>query len=417
MIRTIKVQLNPNNKQRTKLFEYAGASRFAYNWALAKEIESLKEKKEFISGSILRKEFTELRHSSGFEWLERVSNNVTKQAIKDLCNAYKRFFDMRKKSGYKAYSNKFLEYCKRVDKVPAFYDSVGHPKFKKKKDVQRYGFYQDTGKIKFTETHVKVEGFAGGRKRNRQDLNWIRLAEKGRIPVDVKYYNPRITFDGINWWISVGIDVDSLIEYKSENVGVGIDLGIKYLAVCSDGVIYKNINKIKKVKKLEKRKRRLQRSISRKYIQNKEGGSYKKTCNIIKAEKEMLKLNHRLTAIRKDYQLQTISEIVKRKPSFICIEDLNVKGMMKNKHLARSVQQQGFREFRDKLENKTTFIGIPLVVADRWFPSSKICNCCGAIKQDLKLRDRIFKCDCDYVEDRDFNASLNLRDYGTLVLR
>ena len=266
-------------------------------------------------------------------------------------------------------------------------------------------------KIKFSETHVKFEGFSSSKKSNKQKLNWVRLAEHNRIPTDAKYMNPRISFDGLNWWVSVCIDVP---EHKENlnNDGVGIDLGIKDLAICSDTNKYKNINKSSKVKKLEKRKRRLQRSVSRKYLKNKKGERYCKTNNIVKNEKLLLVVNHRLANIRRNYLHQTTTEIVNRKPRFICIENLNVSGMMKNKHLSKAVQNQGFYEFRKQLEYKCTDRGIQLIVADRFYPSSKLCSCCGKIKKDLKLSDRIYRCECGNVIDRDFQASLNLKAYG-----
>ena len=188
------------------------------------------------------------------------------------------------------------------------------------------------------------------------------------------------------------------------------------MAICSDKNKYQNINKTQRVKKLEKRKRRLQRSISRKYENNKKGERYCKTSNIIKSEKELLKLNHRLTNIRQNYLHQTTSEIVKRKPSFICMEDLNVSGMMKNKHLSKAVQQQGFYEFRRQIEYKSEWNNIPVIIADRFFPSSKLCSCCGNIKKDLKLSDRIYKCECGNIIDRDYQASLNLKRHGEMLL-
>lgn len=203
---------------------------------------------------------------------------------------------------------------------------------------------------------------------------------------------------------------DSKEELTDE--GLGIDLGIKDLAVCSDANKYKNINKSQTIKKFEKRKRRLQRSISRKYKQNKKEGKYCKTNNVIKKEKLLLKVNHRLRNIRKDYLHQTTSEIVNRKPKFICIEDLNVSGMMKNRHLSKAVQNQGFFEFRKQLIYKCDSKGIQLIIADRFYPSSKLCSCCGTIKKDLKLSDRVYRCDCGNVIDRDFQASLNLKAYG-----
>lgn len=387
MIKPIKVRLNPNNKQLTKLFQYAGCDRFAYNWAISREQDNYKQGNKFLSDSELRKEFTQLKKQSEYQWLNEVSNNVTKQAIKDACNTYKRFFKGQ---------------CK-------------YPKFKSKKHSTP-SFYQDNIKIQFTDTHVKVESFSMSKKQNKQKLNWIKLCEKGRIPTDCKYMNPRFTYDGLYWYVSVGIEVNDNTTLPS-NEGIGIDLGIKDLAICSDGNTYKNINKTQTVKKLEKKKRRLQRSISRKYEENKKGASYCKTSNIIKSEKELLKLNHRLTNIRQNYLHQTSAKIVKREPSFICIEDLNVSGMMKNKHLSKAVQQQGFYEFRRQIEYKTMWNNIPVVIADRFFPSSKLCSCCGSIKKDLKLSDRIYKCECGNIIDRDYQAALNLKQYGENVLK
>ena len=252
-------------------------------------------------------------------------------------------------------------------------------------------------------------------KRNRNFCR-VKLTERGKIPTDCKYTNPRIKFDGINWFITVGIEYEDSIDFPT-NEGIGIDLGIKDLAICSDKNKYQNINKTQRIKKLEKRKRRLQRSISRRYEKNKKGVSYCKTSNIIKREKELLKLNHRLTNIRQNYLHQTTTEIVKREPSFICIEDLNVSGMMKNRHLSKAVQQQGFYEFRRQIEYKAKWNNISVVIADRFFPSSKLCSCCGSIKKDLKLSDRIYKCECGNVIDRDYQAALNLKMYGENVLK
>ena len=383
MILTYKVMLVPNNKQRTKLFQYAGAARFAYNWALGREKESHEAGGGFVSGFDLRKMFTLLRHSEGYEWLMSVSNNVTKQAIKDACTAFGNFFSHR----------------------------AAFPKFKSRKR-SRPSFFQDPVKFKVTDTHVKVEGFATSRKANKQKLNWIRLAERGRIPPNAKYYNPRFTFDGLNWWISVGVEAVVETECPTSE-GVGIDLGVKDLAVCSDGTTYTNINRTDTVRKLEKKRRRLQRGISRKYEMNKKGGGYCKTKNATKSERKLLRVCHRLTNVRKDHVHKATTEITGRKPSFVVVEDLNVSGMMKNRHLARAVQEQGLREFRRQLEYKCEWHGIRLVVADRWYPSSKTCCRCGHVKKDLKLSERTFRCDeCGNVIDRDFQAALNLKVYA-----
>lgn len=375
--------LLPNNKQKTRLFQYANTARFVYNWALAREQENYKIGGKFISDGVLRKEFTQLKKTDKYSWLNSVDCDVAKQSIKDACNSYKRFF--------KGYSKL--------------------PKFKSRKK-SKLSFYQDIAKIKFSNTHVKlmlVSGKGKATSKRNQRFCRVKLAEPNRIPIDCKYYNPRVTYDGVNWWLSVGIECDTAIKIPI-NAGIGIDLGIKDLAICSDGNKYKNINKTQTIEKLEKRKRRLQRSISRKYVKNKKGGCYCKTRNIIKSEKQLLKLNHRLTNIRHNYIHQTTTEIIKRKPSFITIEDLNISGMMKNKHLSKALRQQCLYEFTRQLQYKCNWNGIELRMVSRFYPSSKLCHECGYIKKKLKLSDRIYKCQCGYKTDRDYNASLNLRD-------
>ena len=384
MIKTIRVMLIPNNKQKAKLFQYANTARFAYNWALGREQENYKNGGKFICEGDLRKEFTQLKKKEEYLWLKKISNNVPKQAIKDACTAYQNFFN--------GVSNA--------------------PRFKSKKhSIPK--FYQDTKKIKFTDTHVKVEGFATSKRHNKQKLNLIRLAEHSRIPTDCKYFNPRIKYDGLNWYLTVGIEYKDKESIPS-NDGIGIDLGIKDLAICSDKHKYKNINKIQKVKKLEKRKRRLQRCISRRYEKNKKGEGYCKTSNIKRKEKELLKVSRKLSNIRLNYLHQTTSEIVKREPSFICIEDLNVKGMMKNRHLSKAIQQQSFGEFRRQIEYKSKWNNTKIIIADRFFPSSRLCSCCGKIKKDLKLSDRIYRCECGNIIDRDYQAAINLKQYGEM---
>ena len=427
-----KIKLKPNNKQLTKLFQFAGASRFAYNWALAKQMANFKEGRKPQFDSELRKEFTQLRNSGEKPWLLKISNNVTKQAIKDCCVAYKNFFRKQKQSNYVKFTKKKLAHLAQIGKNPTTYDMNGHPKFRSKKN-EDFRFYQDNVKIKFTSTHVKFESIANSKKQNRQKANWIKLAEKGRIPTHAKYINPRISFDGENWWLGVGYVVQRKLvplhglrfvrkEQKTTHIkpfteGVGIDLGIKDLAIISDSTVIKNINKTQKIRKLKKRKRRLQRQISRKYEKNKKGESYSKTSNIIKSEKRLLKVNHRLTNIRQNHVHQATSAIIKRKPSFVCLEDLNVQGMMKNKHLAEKVQEQKLYEFRRQIEYKAKRAGITVVIANSWFPSSKTCVECGFVKKDLKLSDRTYICPhCGNIIDRDFQASLNLKRYGETEL-
>ena len=374
MITAIKVRLEPNNKQTSKLFQCSGTARFIYNWTLARQEENYKNGGKFISDNDLRKELTRLKKIE-LNWLNEVSNNVAKQAVKDGCEAYKKFFK------------------KLADK----------PRFKSKRK-SKPSFYHDNIKLKFTETHVQLE-----------KLDKVKLSEYGRIPTNVKYSNPRISFDGVDWYISVGIEsIQEPVELTGESIG--IDLGIKDLAICSNKEApYKNINKTKKVKKSEKKLRRLQRKVSRKYLMNKEGESYVKTSNIIKLEKNIIKLHKNLDNIRTDYKHKISAEIVKTKPSRIVMETLNVKGMMKNKHLSKAIAQQGLYEFKTMIKYKSERYGIEFVEADKWFPSSKLCSCCGNIKKGLKLSDRIYRCGCGNVMDRDFQASINLSRYELVV--
>ena len=428
MIKSIKIRLLPNNKQRTKLFQFAGAARFAYNWALDRQMTNFREGHKLQSDYDLRKEFTILRNSGEKPWLLDVSNNVTKQAIKDLCRAYANFFRKQKQAGYVRYSPKKIAHCARIGRKLTVYDMNGHPKFRSKKNGD-FRFYQDNVKIQFTDTHVKLESIADSKKKNRQRLNWIKLAEKGRIPVGGKYTNPRITFDGENWWLSIGIRVSHKLKpmrglklvcklpCHPYTEGIGIDLGIKDLAIISDATKVKNINKSHTVKKLKKTRRRLQRQVSRKYQMNKKGDSYCKTSNLIKREKRLLRINHRLANIRANHVHQSTAAIINRKPRFICLEYLNVQGMMKNKHLSEKVQEQNLYEFRRQIEYKAHWARIAVVIADRWYPSSKTCIECGYVNKDLKLSDRTYVCPhCGNVIDRDFQAALNLKRYGEAKL-
>ena len=376
MNKTIKVRLEPNNIQKTMMKKSLGISRFAYNWALNKQQENYKENGKFLNNYDMRKEFTIFKSLEENNWLYEVSCDIPKQAIKDAERAFINFF--KKKSFY--------------------------PKFKSKKNNMQ-SFFQDTFKFKVNESKVYLS-----------NIGWIKLSEKNKIPIghgkDLHFKNIRITYDKENWYISVGIECENQ-AFKKFTYGIGIDLGIKDLAICSDGHIYKNINKQSHVKKIEKKKHRLQRILSRKYEMNKKGDSYCKTSNIIKLEKSLLKINHHLRNIRKDYINKITTEIIKRKPSFITIEELNISGMMKNKHLSKQIANQCLYEFIKQLKYKASWYGIELRQVDRFYPSSKICHNCGTIKHDLKLKDRIYKCDCGYIEDRDYNASLNLKDCKT----
>ena len=373
MIRSTKVRLEPNNKQNTKLFQSAGTAIFTYNWTLGRQEENYKNGCKFMSDNDLRKEITQLKKTDEYKWLSNVSNNVAKQAVKDGCEAYKKFFK------------------KLSDK----------PKFKSRKK-SKPAFYNDSVKLKVKERCVLIE-----------KVGWIKTSEQ--LPMNCKYVNPRITFDGLNWYISVGIDVyDEIVELTGESIG--IDLGIKDLAIVSSmEEPYKNINKTQKVKKLEKKLRRLQRKVSKKYQLNKKEGRYVKTGNIVKLEKDILKVHKRLGNIRTDYRHKVTTEIVKTKPSRIVMESLNVKGMMKNKHLSKAIAKQGFFDFKTMMKYKSERYGIEFVEADKWYPSSKTCSECGYVKKKLSLSEREFNCECcGCVIDRDKNASINLSRYKVI---
>jgi putative transposase len=310
-------------------------------------------------------------------WIKEVYSKAVKKSIEDGYTAFTRFFKHQS----------------------AF------PKFKKKSksDVKMY-FVKNNPKDCKCERH----------RINIPTLGWVRIKEKGYIPTTksgLVIRSGTVSEKAGRYYVSVLIDVPQKDVEKPTNQGIGIDLGIKDLAICSNGQVFKNINKTEKIKSLEKRLRREQRCFSRKYKSLKKGESTQK--NIQKQKFKVQKLYHRINNIRTDYINKTIAEIVKTKPSYITIEDLNVSGMMKNRHLSKAVASQKFYEFRTKLKAKCGENGIELRIVDRWYPSSKICHRCGATKKDLKLSDRIYRCSCGYFEDRDFNASLNLRDAKT----
>ena len=368
MILAKKVRLYPSEIQEQKLWQSVGTARFIYNWTLAKQEENYKNGGKFIPDGTLRKEITQLKKNE-LNWLSDVSNNVAKQAVKDACDAYKRFFK----------------------------GLLGKPRFKTKKRSKK-SFYNDNVKLKVKDNKLV----------NIEKIGWIKTNEQ--LPIGVKYSNPRISYDNKYWYISVGIEQEENQEELTD-ISLGIDLGLKDLAICSDSTVYKNINKTYMVRKIEKRLKRLQKQVSRKYEKNKKGKEYVKTKNIIKLEKHIQQVHRRLANIRNNYLHQTTTNIVKTKPYRVVIEDLAVSNMMKNKHLSDAIRKQGFSEFRRQLEYKCNFRGIKLVVADRFYPSSKSCSQCGKIKKDLKLKDRVYKCSCGLNIDRDLNASINLSKY------
>ena len=380
LLKSFKTEINPTEEQKVKIRKTIGTCRYIYNFYLAHNKELHDNGEKFMSGKSfsvwLNNEY--LPKNPDKLWIKEASSKSVKRSIENGCVAFTRFF-------------------KHQSAFPNF-------KKKGKSDVKMY-FVKNNPKDCQCERH----------RINIPSLGWVRMKEKGYFPTTKDGYvikSGHVSIKADRYYVSVLIEIPNNKIANNSNEGIGIDLGLKDFAIVSNGKTYKNINKSAKLKKLEKQLIREQRSLSRKYENLKKGESTQRA-NIQKQKLKVQKLHHKIDDIRTDYINKTIAEIVKTKPSYITIEDLNVSGMMKNKHLSKAVASQKFYEFRTKLQAKCKEIGIELRVVDRWYPSSKTCHCCGAIRKDLKLSDRIFRCDCGYIEDRDFNAALNLRDATT----
>ncbi len=386
LLKSYKTEIDPTLEQKQKINKTIGTCRFVYNLYLSHNKEVYERERKFVSGMDFSKWLNNnfISQNPDYRWIKEVSSKSVKQSVMNADKAFKRFF-------------------KGQGSFPRF-------KKKNKTDVKMYFVKTDAKTIIPCERHrIKIP-----------TLGWVRLKEKGYIPTDRCIKSGTVSYQAGRYYVSVLVDEKDVEYQKLNDFGIGIDVGIKELAVVSDGTIYKNINKTAKVKKLEKKLLREQRKLSRKYeslkIRNKKekGGATRQ--NIHKQIVKVQKLHQRLNNKRTDYMNKTVSDIVKRKPSYVTIEDLNVKGMMKNKHLSKAIAQQKLYEFRSKLAYKCRLAGIELRVVDRWYPSSRKCHSCGSIKKDLKLSDRIYACDCGYREDRDYNASLNLRDALTYMV-
>jgi putative transposase len=384
MLKGFKTEIETSEKHRITTHQSIGVCRYLYNAYLAKNQELyqqykdglIDEKQAFMSANDFDKYINnEIKTQDNFKWINSCGSKARKKAIVNAETAFKKFFKGESK----------------------------FPRFKKKKNQDVKSYFPKNNKTDWeVERHrIKIP-----------TLGWVKLKEKGYIPTKAKVVSGTISFKADRYYVSVLCDVEEKINNNEVAEGIGIDLGIKDLAIVSNvEKPFKNINKTKRIKKLEKKVKRKQRQISRKYEINKQGKKFVKTKNIIKAEKDARKLNVKLTNIRNNYIHNITSSLVKTKPNYITIEDLNVKGMMKNKHLSKAIAQQSFGEFRRQLTYKCLWSNVELRFVDRWYPSSKICNCCGYIKKDLKLSDRDFICpDCGVIEDRDKNASYNLRD-------
>lgn len=383
MLRTYKTEINPTQAQKHKINQTIGVCRFIYNFYIHHNKEVYEKEKRFVSGMDFSKWLNNeyLPNNLEFAWIKSVSSKAVKQAIMQGEIAFKRFFK----------------------------GESSFPRFKKRKSQNTKCYFPKNNNTDWTiERHrLKIP-----------TLGFIQLKEKGYIPTKATVKSGTVSMQAGRYYVAVLIEIDDdIIPISSIVAGIGIDLGIKDLATVSDSKKFKNINKSSAIKKLEKKLKREQKRLSRKYENKKRRrGETPVTysVNIAKQVKKIQSIHQRLANIRKDYTNKAVNEIAKTKPSYIVIEDLNVRGMMKNRHLARAVSQQNFYYFKSKLEQKCKINGIELRVVDRFYPSSKLCSCCGHIKKDLKLSDRVFTCsNCGLEIDRDFNASINLANAKT----
>jgi putative transposase len=369
MLRGFKVKLHPTEEQKTLMLKSFGTARWVYNWALNTQKENFKDGGKFLSAVALKKKITQLKKQDEYKWLSEVSAKVAAQAVIDLCEAYLKFF------------NKKAQF----------------PRFKSKKN-NCDSFFQ-------REDHFNIRG----KKVLLEKIGYVAMAEKIIPRGDgTKYHNPRIKYDGINIWLTVSVEVNENQVDEDKTEPIGIDLGLKTLAVCSNGREYKKPN----IRKPLKRLRRLKRKASRIYLyMEKNQISFKeKSKRLIKLEKLILKNNHRITNILNDNIHKMTTEIVKLNPSAIVIEDLNVIGMFKNKHLSNTLKYSKFGEIIRQIKYKCIWKNVKLIIADRWYASSKTCSCCGNKKEKLSLSERVFVCNkCGLHIDRDLNAALNLK--------
>ena len=380
MLKSFKTEMNPTEEQKVKIRKTIGTCRYVYNFYLAHNKELYEKGETFMSGKSfsvwLNNEY--LPKHPEYSWIKEVSSKSVKHSIECGCTAFSRFF-------------------KHQSAFPNF-------KKKGKSDVKMYFVKNNPGDCRCERHRINIP-----------TLGWIRIKEKGYIPTTKDGYvikSGSVSMKAGRFYVSALVEIPDPEITDPKNEGIGIDLGLKEFAICSNGRTYKNINKSARLKKIEKHLIREQRSLSRKY-ENLKKGEPTQRANIQKQKLKVQKLHHKLDLIRTDYINKTIAEIVKTKPSYITIENLNVSGMMKNRHLSKAVASQKFYEFRVKLQAKCHENSIEFRVADRWYPSSRICHGCGCIKKDLKLSDRTYRCGCGYVEDRDLNAALNLRDAVT----
>ena len=363
MIKGFKIRLLPTPEQEQKFYQTIGACRFIYNWG----INQNKNSEGYLSSYTLQKQMTQLKKQENYIWLNNISTTALKMSLIDLDKAYKIFF--KKQSKY--------------------------PKFKSRKKSKK-SFYARPEKLNFKFDTVNIEKCG-------------RIKFKSHYDIDFKnynIYNARVSYDNKYWYLSFTIDIcENQTDIIHNDLSIGIDLGLKDFAICSTGDIFHGINKTFDMKKLDKRLKHLQCKLAKKYLRN---GSYEKSNNIIKLEKQIALIYRKIHNKRLNYLYYVINQILKYNPSRIVIEDLNISGMMKNRHLSKAIQNQMFYKFSEILAYKCNWLNIDLVIADRFYPSSQLCSNCRH-QQKMPLNVRTYKCPkCGLIIDRDLNAAINL---------
>ena len=374
MIKGFKIRLYPTKEQEQKMWQHVGASRFIWNYMLAEQKRRFEVKEKHLSRFDMIKLLTPLKKEPGFEWLKIVSNTSLQVVCTDLSKAYQSMFS-------------------KISK---------HPKYKSRKR-SKPNFPARSENLNFKNNTVNIEKV--GRMKYKSDVSLTK---------ETTITNARVSNVNGKWILSFGMECENQ-AFSLTDKKIGIDLGIKETMTVAHGdekIVFHNINKSKKMKALNKRLKWLNRGISRKYEANKDGNKFVKTNHIIRDEERLKKLHARIKNIRNDYNHQMTHKIVSLLPQQVVMEDLNVSGMMKNKHLSRAVGEQCFYEIIRQMKYKCEWNGIKFIQADRFYPSSKMCSCCGHIKKDLKLSDRTYICsECGLVIDRDYNAAINLQRY------
>ena len=376
MLRGYKIELLPNHQQALKIRQTLGICRYLYNLYLASNFEVYETLGSgfFVTAYTFDKYVNHVVKKE-LPWIDECGAKARKQAFMNAERAFKNFMQ----------------------------GNANRPKFKKKRQQKVKAYFPKNTKGDWTIWRHKLQ---------IPTIGAVKLKEKGYLPTRVKIRSGMISFKAGRYYVSVLVEGTDNRSEQPRGEGIGIDLGVKELAIMSNGVIKPNINKTPRVKQLDKKLRREQRRLSRKYEIKKKRGEKTATysANIERQVIKIQRLYQTLTNIRVDYENKIISAIVKRKPSFIVLEDLNVRGMMKNRHLSRAIAAQRFSYFRTKLTTKAKHQGIEVRIADRYYPSSKKCSACGRIKTNLKLKDRVYRCECGLELDRDLNAAINLRN-------